>query len=223
MKKLLMSVLVIGVTFAMLGAGTFSYFDDTETSTGNTFSAGTIDIYLDPAGGQPVATVEGDLDLKPCQTGWIDITVYNDGTNECDVWKHLFDVVCEENGIVEPEQDYYDDFPDSVNWKISDWITYDMYVTIYDASGAIIWEGWIIEEREQLNITPTIECNWIYLGVIPPGGYMYVEQSYHLQAEVGNWAQSDIMTFSIEFFAQQTVGDPAPDPPTPELPLHGKP
>lgn len=39
-------MLVIGVVAAMLGAGTMAYFSDTETSEGNTFTAGTLDIEL---------------------------------------------------------------------------------------------------------------------------------------------------------------------------------
>lgn len=41
-----MSILAIGIAAAMLGAGTFAYFSDTETSSGNTFTAGTIDLTL---------------------------------------------------------------------------------------------------------------------------------------------------------------------------------
>lgn len=36
--------MTIGIAAAMMGAGTFAYFDDVETSTGNTIAAGTIDI-----------------------------------------------------------------------------------------------------------------------------------------------------------------------------------
>jgi predicted ribosomally synthesized peptide with SipW-like signal peptide len=40
-RKILMCMLVIGVVSMLLGAGTFSYFSDVETSAGNTFTAGT--------------------------------------------------------------------------------------------------------------------------------------------------------------------------------------
>jgi len=42
MKKQLMSIMAIGIAALFLGAGTFAYFSDTETSTGNTFTAGTL-------------------------------------------------------------------------------------------------------------------------------------------------------------------------------------
>lgn len=46
-KKVLFSLLVIGVVAAVAGAGTMAFFSDTETSTGNTFTAGTLDLKVD--------------------------------------------------------------------------------------------------------------------------------------------------------------------------------
>lgn len=47
-KKLLLLTLALLLIAGMAGAGTFAYFTDTETSTGNTFTAGTMDL-RDPA------------------------------------------------------------------------------------------------------------------------------------------------------------------------------
>ena len=43
----MLSLLVIGVVAMAAGAGTIAYFSDTETSTGNTFTAGTLDLKVD--------------------------------------------------------------------------------------------------------------------------------------------------------------------------------
>ena len=45
-KKILASLIIIGILGFALGWGTYSYFSDTETSTGNTFTAGTMDLKL---------------------------------------------------------------------------------------------------------------------------------------------------------------------------------
>lgn len=42
MKRILMSLLVIGAVAAMITGGTFAYFSDTVNSTSNTFTAGTL-------------------------------------------------------------------------------------------------------------------------------------------------------------------------------------
>ena len=45
MKKLLLSMLATFLVIGLVGASTFAWFQDTETSTGNTFSAGTMDLW----------------------------------------------------------------------------------------------------------------------------------------------------------------------------------
>ncbi len=97
-KRILISLSVIGLVAAIAIGGTIAYFSDTETSVGNTFTAGTIDISLNPKGGQAVKTVSGDLDLKPSQTGWTRTVVTNIGTNPAEIWKHIGNVENREHG-----------------------------------------------------------------------------------------------------------------------------
>lgn len=47
MKKIFMSILVIAITAVMVASATTSYFSDTETSTGNSLTAGTLDLLID--------------------------------------------------------------------------------------------------------------------------------------------------------------------------------
>lgn len=47
MKKVLISLAAIGVVAAIAVGATVAYFSDTETSTGNTFTAGSIDLKVD--------------------------------------------------------------------------------------------------------------------------------------------------------------------------------
>jgi len=44
MKRTLTAIVLIGIVAMLAGAGTYSYFSDTGTSTGNTFTAGTLDL-----------------------------------------------------------------------------------------------------------------------------------------------------------------------------------
>lgn len=44
--KILLSLLTIGVASAGVGYGTYAFFSDTESSTGNVFTAGTLDLAL---------------------------------------------------------------------------------------------------------------------------------------------------------------------------------
>jgi len=46
-KKIIISLSIIGLIAAIVIGGTIAYFSDTETSTGNTFTAGSIDLTVD--------------------------------------------------------------------------------------------------------------------------------------------------------------------------------
>lgn len=86
-KKILFSFLTIGAVLASVGGATVAYFSDTETSTGNTFTAGTIDISVD--GENPWNTSwENYLD-KPCETNYMVFDIRNDGSNPANIWKRI--------------------------------------------------------------------------------------------------------------------------------------
>ena len=72
-KKILISLCVIGAVAAIVVGGTIAFFSDTETSTGNTFTAGAIDLTVDNE--SYVTGPTGALVASP-NTSWIlsDIT-----------------------------------------------------------------------------------------------------------------------------------------------------
>ena len=73
MKKILISLMAIALVVGLVGAGTVAYFSDTETSTNNTFTAGTLDIGLSPT------TIDW-TNKKPGDTGTNTQTITNNGT-----------------------------------------------------------------------------------------------------------------------------------------------
>ncbi len=83
-RRILMSVLAITITLVLVGGATLAYFSDTETSSGNTFTAGTLDLKvsdLDESGDGVSATwtmsnmVPGTTTFGPRS-----VTLRNDGT-----------------------------------------------------------------------------------------------------------------------------------------------
>jgi len=46
-KRILFSIMTIALVGALIGGGIFAYFSDVETSTANTFTAGTLDLEVD--------------------------------------------------------------------------------------------------------------------------------------------------------------------------------
>ena len=102
--RILMSILVIGVVAMAAGAGTFAYFSDTETSEGNTFTAGTLNLKV----GDVDSTTEkiNIPNLKPDDSGnAADWTVQNTGSITGDLSISIPSITNNENTITEPEQD----------------------------------------------------------------------------------------------------------------------
>lgn len=75
-RKLLLTLLVVGVIGSLAGIGTFSAFSDTTTNDGNTFAAGTVYIHDNDLG----AAMYNVTDAKPLDTASSCITVTYDGS-----------------------------------------------------------------------------------------------------------------------------------------------
>ena len=198
------------IVMSITVAGTAAYFGDTETSAGNVFTAGAIDITIAP-GGDTVSLPAEILDMKPCITKYITINVTNEfNSNPINLWKKIANVVNEENGIIEPEQVWYDNNGIGIEGKndIDTVIEYDMTV-----------EGEVLIDISNGLTIEQIKDYYIYLGQIEPNETVEISQSYHMKGDTENWAQSDKMNFDIEFLAQQLT---APSPEN-ELPGYEKP
>jgi predicted ribosomally synthesized peptide with SipW-like signal peptide len=91
MKKILTSLVMIAAVGALVAGATGAFFSDTETSTGNTYTAGTIDISVD--GENPWVNSWSNYLDKPCQTNYMNFTIKNEGENPARVWKRLVNVV----------------------------------------------------------------------------------------------------------------------------------
>lgn len=76
MKKIAISLGIIGVVAAIVIGATTAYFSDTETSTGNTFTAGTLDLTLEESDGVPITLTN----MAPGDSASGTITVQNSGT-----------------------------------------------------------------------------------------------------------------------------------------------
>lgn len=76
MKRILISVMALVLVIGLVGAGAFAYFSDTETSTGNSFTAGTLDLTLAESAGAPITLGN----MKPGDSASGTITVTNIGS-----------------------------------------------------------------------------------------------------------------------------------------------
>ena len=208
MKKILISLSVIGAVAAIAVGGTIAYFSDTETSTGNTFTAGTIDIAVT----SPQTWQYAFEDMKPSQVEYSNFTISNaTGNNPVNVWKKVSNVQTIENGINEPEQEWYDTHEEEMNNEeeknnIDTVIQYDLSVVVKDSTGAPKWNQTLYNLNKTIADIANQHDYGTFLGMIPAGWSMDVTESYHMIDETGNWAQSDQMTFDITVTGEQLTG-----------------
>ncbi len=214
-KKILLSLSVIGVVAAIGIGGTVAYFSDTETSTGNTFSTGVIDISIDDQ--NPWAESWNIEDMKPCETGYITFNIQNPGNNPVNIWKTIKNITNSDGFVTEPEcvlgggvWDKTNQVCDKTGYTaqswLQGWINYDLSVEVPIADNSDNWYQTIYKDEDNVRISD-INGQSIFLGMIPANGSMKVTQSYHLVPETGNWAQADTMTFDIEIYAEQLTGE----------------
>jgi len=121
MKKILVSVSIIAAVAAVVVGATTAFFSDTETSVGNTFTAGAIDLTIDSHAtynGQSWATSTWELkDLNPTSDKFFNFTDVKPGdsgentislhvlNNDAWVCAAVSNLANAENGCTEPESD----------------------------------------------------------------------------------------------------------------------
>lgn len=196
MKKIVLSLSVIAVVAVVAVGATRAFFSDTETSTGNIFTAGTIDITSSFSQTAPFIFE----DMKPSQVAYSNFTINNTGTNPVNVWKRV-DVVGTSGGL-HPASEVGEDPDDTIN-NIDTAITYDLSVVLKDGAGDVRWNQTLYNMNKTV---AEINGSGTFLGMIPASWSMEVTESYHMLAATTNWAQGDVMNFNVTVTGEQLTG-----------------
>lgn len=161
MKKILLSLSMIAVVGVVVAGATGAFFSDTETSTGNTFTAGEINLTVDNASYR--SDDEGDMifsqstswdfidltnelffnfeDLKPGDIGEDTISLH---VTSNDAWACMnIDITdTPENNVTEPEDDLGDEGPDG---ELQNYLKFVFWAddgdNVYEQGENIFWEG----------------------------------------------------------------------------------
>lgn len=149
MKKIIFSLAMIAAVGAIAIGATTAFFNDTEKSAGNTFTAGTIDISVD--GENPWKKSWSNYLDKPCETNYMTFTIKNDGENAANIWKKIDNVVNgagartypTEDPVASSEPEYQEGIANGryvERDNLSAFMVYDMAVCVKgqaDATGAL--------------------------------------------------------------------------------------
>jgi predicted ribosomally synthesized peptide with SipW-like signal peptide len=189
-KKILASIFVIGMLALAMGWGTYSYFSDTETSSGNKFTAGTLDLKVN-GNDDPLVAVITVENVEPGDFGSKVITLKNEGTLDGIAKLHIKNVVNSAGATPEPE-------PTPDDGELGE----KLLVTIkYDST--VIVSGKTLNELNSI----------VYaLGALGAGAEKDVTVFWWVPSDVGNEIMGDIVTFDIEFLLEKppTVREGAP-------------
>jgi predicted ribosomally synthesized peptide with SipW-like signal peptide len=203
-KRMLLSILTIGVVGALVAGAVTAYFTDTETAGVNQFQAGTIDIEFDESSTVPFTLT----DMKPCDWGEYTIYIHNIGTNAGPLYLH-FDVLPGVGGISsEPERAVGGNQINDIENHIAVDIKVDKVGDNEDPEVIIFPDddiklGWLNSKWIPLTTALT---GWLENCQI-----LAVTLSFHLQADTGNEYQGDIAKFNCDFLMTDH-NSPSPEP-----------
>jgi len=200
-RSILVSVLVIGVAAAMAGAGTIAYFNDTETSQGNTFTAGTLDLKVDDNDDPYVAHCEltnlkpGDSTIGPgaWAPGALYWTVKNVGSLSGELTVTITNVVNYEKGQNEPEA-----LVDSTSGENEGELGGKLRIQVW-RDGIWTYEIGNINAANGAEIIPGFKPSVI----LNPGEETILQISWCVYSDAGNEIQSDSVEFDVVFHLDQ--------------------
>jgi len=209
LRKILVSILSIGIILALLGIGTIAYFSDSETASA-TVTAGIINLQVD--GSDTWSETYSIDDIKPCRVKYINLTLHlEEGTNPARIWFHIKNVV--DSGGETSDAELEADPSNEIN-DISDQILVDLHLTYWICGHSVSSSKWIISESDGLTIKDLeyqyINLTYDFCGdtyeIFEPCHDIEISISLHLKGDAGNEYQGDSTTFDIEFYAEQVDG-----------------
>lgn len=182
-KKILVSMMLIGLVAALAGAGLYAYFSDTETSSNNTFSTGTLDLKVDGYDDPYVPVYFEVEDVKPGDSGSVDIELSNAGSIDGVAYLTFTNVVDDPGTTPEPE-------PTPDEGELSE----NLYIKVY-VGGELVAEGCLSDLAEEL----------IELGDLEAGETLSITIKWSIDPEVDNVIIGDIVTFDMVFSLKQKL------------------
>jgi predicted ribosomally synthesized peptide with SipW-like signal peptide len=104
MKKILLSLLTVGLVSVSVFGATRSVFTDTEQVLGNTFTAGSLDLKVNGQDGEITADISAENMLPGNSYDGGCVTLRNAGNLPGKVTVQVSNLVSKDNGVTEPEE-----------------------------------------------------------------------------------------------------------------------
>jgi len=206
MKKILISMMTIAVVGALIGGGVFAYFSDTETSTGNSFTAGTLNLQV--SGDDPLTAHFAVTDTFGGDSGSDDWLLKNDGSIAGSLDVIFSNIVDDENGVNEPEDaDAGEDGTVALpgtNGELAEVLALLIYIDendndTYDSgTDTLIYQGFV-----KPGLAGERLSNYAMAANYGSGNDKAIRIEWNIDSGVGNKIQSDSTGFDITFTLNQ--------------------
>ena len=203
MKTIVLSLMTIVLVCALIGGGVYAYFSDTETSTGNTFTAGTLDLNLD--GGNTNVVKFTVAAVAPGDSGNGTWTIDNVGT--LDGYLDLESTSVTEDIGTTTDPELVDEPTHADTTQLGDNLLAHMFI---DTNGNSAWDS---GETDILgtNASPvainTIAGNYPLNLSLASGNTTYITLVWSVPTSVDNRIQGDSVTLDLTFELQQRAAD----------------
>jgi len=189
---------------ALVGGGIYAYFSDVETSTGNIFTAGTLDLNLD-GGNTDVLKFTVD-DVKPGDSGGGTWTVANVGN--IDGYLDLESISVSEaiGTTTDPEEA---DEPTSVDTtQLGNYLMVHLFVDTNDNGSWDALETDIFGTAATPVAINTIAASYaLDLSLVATTGTNYITLTWSVATATDNRIQGDSVTLNITFELQQMAAE----------------
>ena len=205
MKKILVSFMTIALVSALIGGGIYAYFSDVETSTGNTFTAGTLDLNLD---GGNINVVKFTVDdVKPGDSSGGTWTVANVGN--MDGYLDLESISVSEDIGTTTDPELADEVPPGTDTaQLGNYLMVHMFI---DANNNGSWDSGetdIFGTNASPAAINTIASSYgLDLSLLANGGTNYITLLWSVGTTVDNRIQGDSVTLDITFELQQRAAE----------------
>jgi predicted ribosomally synthesized peptide with SipW-like signal peptide len=205
MKRILLSLMTIALVSALIGGGVYAYFSDTETSTGNTFTAGTLDLNLD--GGNTNVVKFTVSDVKPGDNSGGTWTVANVGSIAG--YLDLENISVSEAIGTTTDPELADEVPPGTDTaQLGNYLMVHIFV---DTNNNGSWDSGETDilgtDAAPVAINTIASSYALDLSLAANGGTNYITLLWSVGTATDNRIQGDSVTLDITFELQQMAAD----------------
>jgi spore coat-associated protein N len=203
MNKVLLSLMMIVIVCVLIGGGVYAYYNDTETSTGNTFTAGTLDLNLD-GGNTNVVKFTVD-DTKPGDSGNGTWTVTNTGS--IDGYLDLESVGVTEGTGTTTEPELADEPTHNDTIQLGNFLLAHIFVDTNNNGSWDAGEADIFGTYASPAAINTIAGSYDLSLSLAQGSTNYITLAWSIPTSTDNRIQGDNVTMNATFELQQRAAD----------------